>query len=375
MNILIAPNAYKDSLDAVTAARCIGEGLKKALPDAKLILHPVADGGDSTLEAVRNCIDIQLINTESRDPLNRTISACYGLFDDGAALIEMAGTSGIHLLTQEERRAGITDSFGTGILIRDAIDRGCRKIFLGVGGTATVDAGTGILRALGFRFTDQNGNDTPPGGFNLGNIANIHVPADIDHLKKTEIIILSDVTNPLLGPEGASYVFAPQKGASPQEVNELEQAMAMFATVVMKKTGMDISSLPYGGAAGGTPAGLMAFLTVFCQHGAETILSITNFSEHLEWADIVITGEGKLDSQTANGKAPMLVAQLARSKDKKVIFLGGQVPPTLEDQSANLFDAVFSISPGIITLGDALANTDEWLERTAWNIGRVLGMG
>ena len=354
---------------------CIREGLHRALPEAVLILHPVADGGDGTLEAVSNSVKTTIINAESLDPLRRKITAPYVVFEDGNALIEMAKVSGIQLLKTDERKAGITDSFGTGILIRDAIQRGCRKIFLGVGGTATVDGGTGILRALGFRFTDAKGNDSLPGGFSLSGIHDIHLPSDIDELRRTEIIILSDVTNPLLGPKGAARVFAPQKGATPEEVTKLETAMSRFADLVGEKTGKDISSVPYGGAAGGTPAGLMAFLNVTCQTGAETILKLTNFDQHLEAATIVITGEGRLDSQTEGGKAPMTVAKLAKAAGKKVIFIGGQIPRGIHDQGTALFDAVFSVSPGTVGIEEALENTALWLERTAWNVGRVLGLG
>jgi len=372
MTILIAPNAFKDSLDAMAAAHCIAKGLERALPEARLIIHPVADGGDNTLDTLGNSSSARFITIESRDPLNRKLKARYAIMKDGNALIEMAATSGVHLLASYERKAGVTSSFGTGMLIADAIKKGSHKIFLGVGGTATVDAGTGILRALGFRFLDKFGKNVEEGGLNLAMVETIVPPPSVEEIKKTKIIILSDVTNPLLGREGAAHVFAPQKGASPEEVETLEKSMQHFCRIVEKMTGNDISSMPYGGAAGGVPAGLSAFLNVTCRNGAETILDLTHFDHELEKADLVITGEGKLDSQTGGGKAPMAVATRARAAGKQVLFIGGQVPAAPNDPASGHFDAVFSISPGVTDLDRALANAGEWLERTAYNIGKVL---
>ncbi len=372
--ILVAPNAFKESLSATQAAEAISKGLIRLVPSDNIIKLPVADGGDGSLEVLTQYLGLEKREYTTVDPLGRNISAPVSYSSKKEAFIEMACATGLHLLRNNEKDAAHSDSYGTGILIKKAIKEGVNTLNLFVGGTASMDMGTGILRGLGFSFLDHAGNEVPPGGINLGKIKNFSLPAKdaYEHYKKLEIRIFCDVKNALTGPHGAVRTFGSQKDQGKTDFQELEKSFESFAGLLKENTGYEVSEFPGSGAAGGVPAGLSAFLNVNIFEGAEKILEIFDFRKYVQESDIVITGEGKLDQQSFGGKAPSVIAGIAREHNKKVIFIGGDVPNDIEHEAYDHFDAIFSIVPAPVSLTDSIENTGRWLERTAYLIAKML---
>ena len=282
--------------------------------------------------------------------------------------------SGLHLLGDDEKNAALADSYGTGVLIKSAMNEETKSINLFVGGTASMDCGTGILRALGFKFLDADEKEVPAGGIHLGQIHSVQLPDPELHqlCQKVPVNIFCDVTNPLTGPNGSVRVFGPQKDNGKTDMNALEASFGKFASFLSQQSGKNVVDFPGAGAAGGTPAGLSAFLDVHVYQGAERILELCRFNELLDKADIVITGEGKLDNQSLEGKAPFVVAQKAHEKSRKVIFVGGSIPGNADNEVNKFFDAVYSIVPGPVPLNDSIKNAPEWLERTGYLIAKML---
>ncbi len=375
MKILIAPNTYKGSLNAVKASECIQKGLLRVFSRADLIIHPIADGGDYTLEVITKKIQSEIIAVQSVDPLGREIDARYAVLKDKSAVIEMAVASGIHLLKSEELSPAETSSYGTGILINDAVKKGCQRIFLGVGGTANMDAGAGILKAMGFRFLDKNNSELHGGGGYLMDLSKIEYPANYQELQKIEFIILSDVDNPLTGENGAARVYSPQKGANKEMVEKLEKSLRRFAEIILRDTGKDITELRSGGAAGGTPAGLFPFLNISITDGTKKILDMTGFRKDLDDCDIIITGEGKLDEQTFYGKAPFIVAQIAKQENIPVFFIAGMASVPLPEKAEEYFNAVFSKCNKPSEIDLSMRNADVWLTEFSEQIGKLISLG
>ncbi len=375
MKIVIAPNTYKGSLNAVRASECIKNGLLKVFSGADLIMHPIADGGDHTLEVIVKKIQADIIPVQSVDPLGREIGARYAILKDKSAVIEMAVASGIHLLKNVELNPAETSSYGTGILINDAVNKGCRRIYLGVGGTANMDGGTGILKAMGFRFLDKDNNELPEGGGYLMNFSKIEYPSDYQEFKKIEFIILSDVNNPLTGESGAARVYSPQKGADKEMVEKLEKSLNHFAEIILRETDQDISGLKSGGAAGGTPAGLFPFLNITITSGTEKILDMTGFRKNLENCDLLITGEGKLDEQTFHGKAPFIAAQIAKKENIPVFFIAGMASVPMPEQAEEYFNAVFSKCNKSSEIDYSMRYADLWLTEFSEKIGKLISLG
>lgn len=372
MRILIAPGAFKHSLGAGQAAEAIERGLSKALPDVTLIKLPIADGGNGTLDAwlaqggTRYKLTVH-------DPLMRPIEAEYGILPDGqTAIIEMALASGIELLSTEERNPLKATTFGTGQLLLDALEKGARHFIIGMGGSATVDGGSGAIRALGVKLLDSDGNSIPHGGGYLTEIATIEASGLDSRWQDCEIIIASDVENTLLGEKGASAVFAPQKGASDEDVDTLENNLAHLAKIIVEQHGNDIRNIEGTGAAGGLSAGLIAFIGGKIQSGIELLLEYNQFEDELKQADLVITGEGQMDEQTVYGKGPIGVARLAKQHAIPTIALVGglNVHDSLLHEAG--INAVFSIIDKPMSLDDALENAEELLERAALRTGYLL---
>ena len=374
LKILIAPNAFKESLSAPDVAESIHNGLSRVIPSDHLIQLPVADGGDGSLDVLMRKLRLRSTQMETIDPVGKPISAPVAFSDEKEAFIEMAIATGLHLLKDDEKNAGNCHSGGTGRLIKKAIQRGNFVINLFVGGTASMDMGTGILKELGFKFLDKSGNEVLSGGINLGKIRDIVMPEDqmFRKYKKVRFRIFCDVENPLLGPQGAVKVFGPQKDNGQTDMEVLERGFSSFAGLLKEKTGKDVSIIKGGGAAGGTPAGLSAFFETELLEGAKKILEICHFDEYLEKTDIVITGEGKLDAQSLSGKAPMIIAQKVYEKNKKIIFIGGSVPDNIDNEVYKYFDAIFSITPGPVELQESISNSRRWIERTAYLIAKML---
>jgi glycerate kinase len=374
MHFLIAPNAFKHALDASKAAMAIAEGIEQAGENFTTSLFPIGDGGDGTGALLTTHCGGEMITTETVDALGRKINASFGLIDQGqTAVIEMASASGLHLLQRNELDPLKASSFGTGIQIKQALDRSVRKIILCVGGSATVDGGAGILRALGIRFLDKDGNPLPDTPAALVSIEQVDMHSIDQRIRRTEIVILCDVTNKLLGEQGAANVFGPQKGAGSSEVEALENGLARFNAIVARQSGIVMQELVHGGAAGGTAAGLCALLGAKLVNGIDHFLSLTHFETALNKADIVITGEGRIDLQTLDGKAPYGVASLAKKTAIPVIAFAGSIDEENRDQLLAVFNELICINPKDTDLPTALVNTYTNLANTARQVAESVG--
>jgi glycerate kinase len=365
MRIVIAPNAFKGSLSAVEAAEAIGEGVRVAARDAELVLVPIADGGDGTVDALVAVTQGERRRLRVRGPLGDPVDAEYGLIErESAAVIEMAKAAGLSLVPKQKRNPAITTTYGVGELLQHAYDAGARHFIVGIGGSATNDAGAGMAQALGYHLLDENGLELPPGGLALKRLARIHVGGVHASWKEAEIDVACDVTNPLTGPRGASAVYGPQKGATPEMVAELDAALHHFAEIIRRDLGVDVEELPGAGASGGLGAGLVAFLGARLQPGAELVMEALHLDERLSGAQLVITGEGRLDSQTARfGKGPAAVARHAKNAGIPVVAIGGSVAD--ETELRLLFDGLEATVVEPISLDDAIGQARPLLVRAA----------
>lgn len=375
MKILIAPNAFKNSLSAIGVAEAIKEGLEQSNLDCVMQCFPVADGGDGSGELIVRHFNGVKVSVTVHDPLGKKITSSFGLIDNGkTAVIEMADASGLRLLKTHELNPLRADSFGTGELIRHALNKGASKIILCIGGSATVDGATGILRALGLRFLDNDGielTDLPETLISLDRIDFSKLEARIQGCK---LIVLCDVNNKLLGNNGAPAVFGPQKGAKPADVIKLEASLGRMCEVVFRQTHINMATLEGGGAAGGVAAGLAALLNADLVKGIDYFLEITDFEKALEETDLVITGEGSLDIQTLHGKGPFGVAIRAKKHGLPVIGIAGIIPEGDQDSLKKYFDVLLPINYGPTDLSTAIKNTRGNLLRTGNTIGHFLAV-
>ena len=364
--ILIAPDSLKGSLSAWQAAASIECGARRALGDEiECLLVPLADGGEGTVDAVLQGAGGAKQMAKVRGPLGELVAAQWAILSDGRAVLEMAQASGLTLLAREKRDALRASSFGTGQLILAALEAGCQNMMLGIGGSATSDSGAGALRALGARFLDKNGAELPPGGAALRALHSIDLTNLDARLRDCKIEVLCDVTNPLHGSNGAAFIYGPQKGATPQQVQMLDDALQNFATVTMQKTGNDYRDFPGAGAAGGIGFGLMSFLGAQLRPGIEAILEATHFKDKLETADLVLTAEGSLDAQTLSGKTIAGVCKAAReAKNKKgvpVIAFGGAVSLSGAQMDELGLLSAFALPNAPLGLNECLIHADELL--------------
>ncbi len=375
MNILIAPDSFKDSLSAMDVCNNIEKGIIRALPQAKIKKIPLADGGEGTVDALVQATGGKKIQAKVHDPLFREITAIYGILSDGkTAVIEMAAASGIELLSKNERNPWISSTLGTGELIKDALDKGCRKFIVGIGGSATNDAGTGMALALGARFLDASGNEMAGTGENLGKITKIDLENLDSRIHDCSISVACDVTNPLHGLNGAAHVYSPQKGANTNMVEKLDQNLQYFGELIEKQLGKRVSMMPGAGAAGGLGAGLNAFLNATLEPGFQIIKNTLKLDDIIPWADVVITGEGKIDNQTRFGKTPHGVAMVAKQVKIPVIALAGTLGDGYEELYHHHFHAIFSIIDKPMQLNDALKNAPKLLEQSAETIMRMYNL-
>ena len=359
--VVVAPQSFKGSADAVAVASAIARGVRRALPDASVEEMPLADGGEGTVRALVRATKGTLRAARVRDPLLREIRAEWGVLGDGTtAIVEMAAASGLPLLTALERDPRITSTRGTGELILAAAASGAHRIVIGIGGSATNDGGAGMARAIGYRFFDAEGNDLPEGGAALASLARIDGQTD-PRLVRPAIEVACDVRNPLLGPEGASAIYGPQKGATPEVVAELDRALARYADVIERFVGRSIRDVPGSGAAGGLGAGLLAFLDARLVSGADLVLRAVDFTKHLKGAGLVITGEGRIDRQSGFGKLTGAVAAAARRAGIPVAGVAGSVGPGHEALS---LDAIAVASDGV-SIAQAMADPLPFIERAA----------
>lgn len=375
MHILIAPNAFKHSLSAYDAAMAIKAGVSKSRLNCTCECFAVGDGGDGTASLIINMRNGVVAEAHVHDPLGRMIKSKFGLIDDGkTAVIEMADASGLRLLRPNELAPLHASSFGTGELVMHAIDRGVTKIIIAMGGSATVDGGCGVLKALGVRFLNAGNEELNGLPASLVHLSSIDLRKMDARVLNCEIVVLCDVSNYLLGKHGAAAMFAPQKGADASNVRVLEQALATLSKVALATTGKDMSSIPHGGTAGGAAAGLYALLNAKLVNGIDYFLNLTNFDVALEKADLVITGEGSIDEQTLQGKAPYGVARRAKMKGIPVIALAGKVPPGDSMHLQEYFDAMIPINHQPEHLDDALKHTTSNLIRTSTMLGNLLAL-
>ena len=364
MKILIAPNSMKGSLDAFEFAETVEKAFRKCSASFELRKVPVADGGDLTGKVLAKAFNARQFSVAVRDPLGREIQAGLGVAGK-TAIIEMADASGVKRLKTEELNPLKASSFGTGQLLKEAIKKECAEVLLGVGGSATVDGGSGMLEALGFSFFDKHGGKLSGNGENLEKISKIEKPAEIENIS---IKIICDVDNPLLGEKGAAKIFAPQKGATSKMVETLEKGLKNWADLLEKECGQKISDIKGAGAAGGIALPLVAFWNAELAPGAEFILKKLNFEEQVQWADIVITGEGKIDAQTLGDKAPVVVARSARKQNKPVLAIGG----TAEQEASKGFDAIFSFINRPLSLEGSMKDSRNLLFDFAFELARLL---
>ncbi len=375
MHILIAPNAFKNSLDALAVAEAIGEGLQQSKLNCSFECFPIGDGGDGTAELIIQKHNGTIINAEVHDALGRKINASFGLIDkENTAVIELANASGMRLLQSHELNPLHATTYGTGELIKHALDKKVSRIILCIGGSATVDGGTGILQSLGIRFLNNKNKILKGLPESLVNLAAIDLSGLDKRILKCELIILCDVKNKLLEENGAAKIFGPQKGASAEDVQKLENALTKFRDIALHETGKDMATIKHGGAAGGVAAALAVFCNAKLVNGIDYFLTINSFDDALQKADLIITGEGSIDAQTLAGKGPYGVALRAKEKNIPVIGIAGKVPLTTDAQLQKYFDVLLAINNEPFEMATVIKNTKDNLIRTAKVIGDLLAM-
>lgn len=379
MRILLAPDSFKEAASAEAIAQAMARGIKRGDPQAECRLLPLSDGGEGLTHALVHATGGTLHDVETVDAVGRPIIAQFGFLGNKhtsrTAVVELASASGLERVSPADRNALSASTFGTGLLIRAAIDAGADRIVLGLGGSATTDGGTGLARALGFRFLDTADHDIPLGGGSLVDLERIDDSEVPNFVKNVPIVLACDVINPLTGPEGAAHVFAPQKGANTAQVELLDQGLANLAHAIMQYNGRDIERIPGTGAAGGTGGGMLGLFNTTVRPGIELMLDLAHGREACAWADVIITGEGSIDSQTPYGKVPSGIAKLAQSQGKPTIAIGGTVtrdPHTIEALNETGIVATFGIAPGPADLATLIANTERNVEITCAAIAGTL---
>lgn len=374
MKIVVASDSFKGSCTTLEVASAIENGIRKINKNAEIIKIPVADGGEGTVEALVMGTGGRYEEEEVVGPLGNIIKAKYGIIKDNIAVIEMAAASGLPLLKKEELNPLVTTTYGTGQLIKSAIKKGCKTIFIGIGGSATNDGGIGMAQALGASFIDDKNNELGYGGGELSKLKAIDLSNMDPELIETEIVVMSDVTNPLCGESGASFIFGPQKGATPEIAQLLDNNLKHYASVIEKEFGLQVMGIPGAGAAGGLGAGLIAFCKASLHPGIEKVLDLMGLDKHLVGADLVITGEGRIDNQTIFGKVPVGVARRASRNNIPVVAIVGSLGDGFEDVYSCGIDAIFDIVSKPMTLEEAMGNATDLIEQTSESVIRVIHM-
>ncbi len=366
MKVVIAPDSFKGSLGATEVAKAISGAIRGLHPEWETVEVPVADGGEGTVEAVLAAVPGRRVSTKVTSPLGTDVTAEFAVIGEGTiAVVEMAQASGLTLVPERQRNPLLTTSFGTGQLVRRAIEEGCTRILIGIGGSATVDGGAGMAAALGVRFLDAEGKDIPPGGGGLSQLHRIDVSGRID-ISALRITALSDVTNPLLGDNGAVKVFAPQKGATPEMLDILEHNLTHFARVIQRDLGLEVAEIPGAGAAGGLGAGIASFLDGDIESGVDTIIELVGLREKIRGADLVITGEGKLDWQSGKGKAPLGVATVASELGVPAIAICG----SLGEGAARVVEENFL---AVVSLAEIAGSPEQAMRRPGHYLEEAMG--
>lgn len=372
MKIIVAPDSFKGSLTAMEAGLAIKKGILNVANESDVRVIPMADGGEGTLQCLIDATRGNLYYTTVKNPLGVPIEAPYGILGDGkTCVIEMAMSSGLYLIDENERNPLITTTYGFGELIRAALDKGCRRFILGMGGSATNDGGAGMLQALGFNLLNGEGEEIGFGGGELSNVVEIRSEHADPRLAESTFMIACDVDNPFIGPNGASHVFGPQKGATPDMVAHLDQNLSHFADMIAKGIGVSIHHIPGAGAAGGLAGAIVAFMHGSIRSGIEIVTEMTGLEKAMRDAQLVITGEGQIDDQTAHGKTPYGVAQIARKYSIPTIALVGSIGKGIDVLHHHGITAVFSIINKPLTLDEAMQSTEQLLTQAAEQVMRL----
>jgi glycerate kinase len=373
MRIVVVPDSFKECLSATKVAKAISEGIRLVVPEAEITCIPFSDGGEGIVEALISATNGKLIETPSADALNRPIQSFFGVLgDDKTAVIEMAAASGLELLSPEQQNPLIASTYGTGLLLKAAIEAGYTQIIIGIGGSATNDGGAGMAQALGFKLLDFHGNPIGFGGGLLGELHSIDSSEIQYQLREVQIIVACDVKNPLLGPSGATHVYGPQKGATPEMLETLEKNLTCFAQILQKEFGSNFTEIPGAGAAGGLGAGLMAFCNAKIVSGFELVNQLTHLEKHISEASLVFSAEGKIDSQTAYGKAISGIAQIAKKYQVPVVVLAGMVESELTELYDMGITSVFAIGDKPMSLKESISRAAELLTKTTEQIVRMV---
>ncbi|MFI8415289.1 glycerate kinase [Serratia sp. NPDC078593] len=370
--VVIAPDSFKESLSALEVAAAIERGFRHVYPDIEYVKLPMADGGEGTVESMIAASNGERVAVTVTGPLGKPVEAFYGLLGEGeTAVIEMAAASGLHLAQTDQRNPLIATSYGTGELIMAALNRGVASIILGIGGSATNDGGAGMMQALGAKLLDDHRQPLAAGGAALAKLAEIDLSALDARLQQVNVTVACDVDNPLCGKRGASVVFGPQKGATPAMVEQLDRALQHYGRLLEQVTGRQVCDVPGAGAAGGMGASLIAMLNATLRPGIEIVIETLKLEEAIRDADLVITGEGRLDSQTIYGKTPIGVARVAKRYQLPVVGIAGSLAADYQVVHQHGIDAAFSVIDRIVTLDEALADAAHNLEVTARNVAAL----
>ncbi|WP_407331430.1 glycerate kinase [Enterovibrio sp. 27052020O] len=375
MKIVIAPDSYKESLSAMDVATAIECGFRRVMEDVEIVKLPMADGGEGTVQSLVDATGGHIVDVSVTDPLGLPVDGFFGLLGTGeTAVIEMAAASGLHLVPSAQRNPLQTTSYGTGELIKAALDHGAKHLIVGIGGSATNDGGAGMAQALGVKLLDKDGNAIGYGGGSLASLHSIDM-TDIDpRLASIKLEVACDVDNPLCGEKGASAIFGPQKGATPSMVDTLDANLSHYADVIKAQLNQDVKNSAGAGAAGGMGAALLGLFNAELRPGINIVMDAVDLSAHVKDADLVITGEGRIDSQTIHGKTPIGVARCAKQFGVPVIGIAGSITQDSVVVYDHGIDALFSVVSGACTLEDALANAKENVELTAENVARMIKM-
>ena len=373
--IVLAPDSFKESMTAKEVCVAMERGIKKVNSNIQCIHVPMADGGEGTMQSLVDATGGEVYSLEVVGPLGNKVKAEYGILGNGEiGVLEMASASGIHLVSLEERNPLITTTYGTGELIKACLDRGVKKLLIGIGGSATNDGGVGVIQALGGRLLDKEGNELGFGGGELEKLDRIDLTNFDRRLKDIVIEVACDVSNPLCGENGASYIFGPQKGASVEMIKILDNNLKHYAKVIKEQFGKDVLEIAGAGAAGGLGAGLMVFLNGNLKKGIEIVIEYSGLEKKVKNCDMVWTGEGSIDFQTQYGKTPLGVATVAKKYNKPVVALAGRVGDDIDILYEKGIDSIFGIMRGVTTIDEALKNGKENIERTSENIARLMEM-
>lgn len=373
MKIVIAPDSFKESMTANEVCDAVEKGMKKILTDAEFIRVPMADGGEGTTQSLTDATGGKIYFEECTGPLGEKVKAKLGLLGNGhIAVLEMASASGLELVPRSKRNPMITTTYGTGELIKKALDFGVKTIIVGIGGSATNDGGAGMIQALGGKLLDKDGKNLGFGGGELSKLEKIDLTELDPRVKNTKFIVASDVQNPLTGETGASNIFSRQKGATEEMVVILDNNLRKFAEIIRRDVGKDVENIPGSGAAGGLGAGLMAFLNAELKKGIDIVIEYSRLEEKIKGADLVITGEGNIDGQTRFGKTPYGVVSVAKKYGIPTITVAGGIGKDIDILYDYGFDAIFSVMQKVESLDDAIKNGKINMEKTAENIGRLI---